>query len=82
MTVYCVELYKVYKTRITQVWRSSDGVLCRTLQGHGHWVNSMALSTDYATRIGCWDPALQGLFFLLVGTVETWLLQNSSSNYI
>ena len=43
-----------------QVWRPSDGVLCRTLQGHGHWVNSMALSTDYATRIGAWDPALQG----------------------
>ena len=47
-------------TTIVQVWRPTDGVLCRTLQGHGHWVNTMALSTDYACRIGAWDPALQG----------------------
>ena len=34
-----------------------QGVLCRTLQGHGHWVNTMALSTDYALRTGAFDPA-------------------------
>ncbi|XP_048650942.1 notchless protein homolog 1 isoform X7 [Marmota marmota marmota] len=33
------------------------GVLCRTLQGHGHWVNTMALSTDYALRTGAFEPA-------------------------
>ena len=32
-------------------------MMCRTLQGHAHWVNTMALSTDYAARIGAWDPA-------------------------
>lgn len=31
-------------------------MLCRTLQGHGHWVNTMALSTDYALRTGAYDP--------------------------
>jgi len=53
-------IYSASQDRTIKVWRPSDGVMCRTLQGHGHWVNSMALSTDYATRIGSWDPALQG----------------------
>ncbi len=39
------------------MWRASDGVLCRTLQGHGHWVNVLALNTDYAMRTGAFDPA-------------------------
>lgn len=30
--------------------------MCRTLQGHGHWVNTLALNTDYALRIGAYDP--------------------------
>jgi hypothetical protein len=34
-----------------------QGVLCRTLQGHGHWVNTMALSTGYTLRTGAYDPA-------------------------
>ncbi len=42
---------------ILQVWRASDGVLCRTLQGHGHWVNVLALNTDYVMRTGAFDPA-------------------------
>lgn len=53
-------IYSASQDRSIKVWRPSDGVLCRTLQGHGHWVNTMALSTDYAIRIGNWDPALQG----------------------
>ena len=31
--------------------------MCRTLQGHGHWVNVLALSTDYVMRTGAFDPA-------------------------
>ena len=27
----------------------------RSLKGHGHWVNTMALSTDYALRTGAFD---------------------------
>ena len=34
-----------------------QGVLCRTLEGHGHWVNTLALSTEYAMRTGAFDPA-------------------------
>jgi len=31
-------------------------MLCRTLQGHAHWVNILALSTDYVMRTGAFDP--------------------------
>lgn len=31
-------------------------MLCRTLEGHAHWVNTLALSTDYVLRIGAFDP--------------------------
>ena len=33
-----------------------QGALCRTLQGHGHWVNYLALNTDYVMRTGAFDP--------------------------
>uniref|UniRef100_A0A4X1T9U8 Notchless protein homolog 1 n=1 Tax=Sus scrofa TaxID=9823 RepID=A0A4X1T9U8_PIG len=50
-------LYSASQDRTIKVWRAHDGVLCRTLQGHGHWVNTMALSTDYALRTGAFEPA-------------------------
>lgn len=34
-----------------------QGVQCRTLQGHAHWVNTLALSTDYILRTGAFEPA-------------------------
>ena len=34
-----------------------QGVLCRCLEGHAHWVNALALSTDYAMRTGSFDPS-------------------------
>ena len=34
-----------------------QGVMVRTLAGHGHWVNTLALSTDYVMRVGAYDPA-------------------------
>uniref|UniRef100_A0A915KNJ6 Uncharacterized protein n=1 Tax=Romanomermis culicivorax TaxID=13658 RepID=A0A915KNJ6_ROMCU len=39
------------------------GILCRTLQGHGHWVNTMALNTDYAMRTGAFDPRYADLVY-------------------
>lgn len=42
------------------MWRSEDGILCRTLQGHAHWVNTLALSTDYVLRTGAFEPAEVG----------------------
>ncbi|XP_074640596.1 notchless protein homolog 1-like [Tubulanus polymorphus] len=50
-------LYTSSQDRTVKVWRPEDGVLCRTLQGHGHWVNTLALSTDYVLRTGAYDPA-------------------------
>lgn len=50
-------IYSASQDRTIKVWRPSDGVLCRTLQGHGHWVNVLALNTDYVMRTGAFDPA-------------------------
>ncbi|KAL3857901.1 hypothetical protein ACJMK2_012526 [Sinanodonta woodiana] len=49
-------IYSASQDRTIKVWRAEDGVLCRTLQGHGHWVNILALSTDYAMRTGAYNP--------------------------
>ena len=49
-------LYSASQDRTIKVWRASDGALCRTLQGHGHWVNVLALNTDYVMRTGAFDP--------------------------
>ncbi|XP_069767607.1 notchless protein homolog 1 isoform X1 [Narcine bancroftii] len=50
-------LYSSSQDRTIKVWRAEDGVMCRTLQGHAHWVNTMALSTDYVLRTGAFRPA-------------------------
>uniref|UniRef100_A0A8C5N1R5 Notchless protein homolog 1 n=1 Tax=Leptobrachium leishanense TaxID=445787 RepID=A0A8C5N1R5_9ANUR len=50
-------LYSSSQDRTIKVWRAQDGILCRTLQGHAHWVNTMALSTDYVLRTGAFEPA-------------------------
>ena len=46
-----------FQDRTVKVWRSEDGILCRTLGGHAHWVNTLALSTDYVLRTGAFEPA-------------------------
>merc|ERR1711874_837569 len=62
MSVKCLKwggsglIYSASQDRTIKVWRAADGVLCRTLQGHGHWVNVLALNTDYVMRTGAWDP--------------------------
>ena len=35
--------------------RSQDGKMVRTLRGHGHWVNTLALSSEHALRTGPCD---------------------------
>eukprot|EP00038_Savillea_parva_P024271 m.43550 g.43550 ORF g.43550 m.43550 type:complete len:520 (+) comp6422_c0_seq2:135-1694(+) len=45
-------LYTAGKDREINVWRVADGTLCRTLRGHAHWVNTLALSTDHVMRTG------------------------------
>merc|ERR1719400_1558022 len=62
MSVTCLKwggaslLYSASQDRTIKVWRASDGALCRTLLGHGHWVNVLALNTDYVMRTGAFDP--------------------------
>uniref|UniRef100_A0A0N5BFC0 WD_REPEATS_REGION domain-containing protein n=1 Tax=Strongyloides papillosus TaxID=174720 RepID=A0A0N5BFC0_STREA len=48
-------IYSSSQDRTIKVWRSSDGVLCKTLTGHAHWVNTLALNTDYVLRTGPFD---------------------------
>lgn len=49
-------IYTSSQDRTIKVWRADDGVLCRTLEGHAHWVNTLALSTDYILRTGPFHP--------------------------
>ncbi|RWS30555.1 notchless protein 1-like protein [Leptotrombidium deliense] len=50
-------IYTSSQDRTVKVWRDSDGVLCRSLDGHAHWVNTLALSTDYVLRTAAFDPS-------------------------
>lgn len=36
-------------------WDVQQGKLIRTLKGHAHWVNTLALSTEHALRTGAFD---------------------------
>lgn len=49
-------IYTASQDRTVKVWRAKDGILCRTLEGHAHWVNTLALNTDYILKIGAFDP--------------------------
>lgn len=49
-------IYSGSKDRTIKVWRGKDGALCRTMTGHAHWVNSLALNTDYVLRTGPFHP--------------------------
>ncbi len=43
-------------TSVINRFLSPKGILCRSLEGHGHWVNTMALNTDYVLRTGAFEP--------------------------
>ncbi|KAJ3088332.1 hypothetical protein HK102_009011 [Quaeritorhiza haematococci] len=48
-------IYSGSRDKTIKVWDGKDGKLVRTLEGHAHWVNSLALSTDFALRSGGYD---------------------------
>ena len=48
-------IYSGSQDRSIRVWDSNRGVLIRVLESHAHWVNTLALSTDYALRTGPFD---------------------------
>lgn len=62
MSVTCIKwsanglIYSASQDRTVKVWRGTDGVLCRSLDGHAHWVNTLALNCDYIVRTGPFDP--------------------------
>mmetsp|Transcript_4139 Transcript_4139/g.12451 ORF Transcript_4139/g.12451 Transcript_4139/m.12451 type:complete len:471 (+) Transcript_4139:149-1561(+) len=54
-------VYSSSQDRTIKVWEASTGKIVRSLDGHGHWVNTMALSTDYALRCGAFDHSGKAL---------------------
>ena len=48
-------IYSAARDCSINVWDAADGKMVRSLKGHGHWVNTMSLSTDYALRTGAFD---------------------------
>ncbi|KAJ2801617.1 ribosome assembly [Coemansia guatemalensis] len=47
-------IYTSSQDRSIRIW-NSDGTLHAALPGHAHWVNTLALSTDFALRTGAYD---------------------------
>ncbi|KAJ3117775.1 hypothetical protein HK098_006122, partial [Nowakowskiella sp. JEL0407] len=52
-------IYSGSRDRTVKVWDSKDGKLVRTLEGHAHWVNHIALSTDFINRTGPFNHTSQ-----------------------
>lgn len=59
-TVTCVKwsgenfIYSSSQDRTIKVWDPQTGLPLRTINAHGHWVNTMTLSTDYILRCGAY----------------------------
>lgn len=51
-------VYTSSKDRTVKMFRANDGVLCKTFTGHAHWVNNLALNTDYVLRTGPFHPVI------------------------
>jgi len=45
-------IYSAGRDRVIKVWNSKDGAQLNELKGHGHWINTLALNTDYVLRSG------------------------------
>ena len=52
-------IYTASRDTTVMVWDGTEGKECgkvvRQLKGHGHWVNTLALSSEYVTRTGPFD---------------------------
>lgn len=48
-------IYTASHDKSIKVWRASDGTLAHTLNAHAHWVNHLALSTDFVLRTAYHD---------------------------
>ncbi|KAF7545679.1 hypothetical protein G7Z17_g8988 [Cylindrodendrum hubeiense] len=48
-------VYSASHDKTIRVWNAEKGVLVHTLSSHAHWVNHLALSTDFALRTAFYD---------------------------
>ncbi|KAH8924257.1 WD40 repeat-like protein [Atractiella rhizophila] len=48
-------IYTASSDRTIKVWDGKDGKLLRTLSEHAHWVNTLALNTEFVLRTGPFD---------------------------
>jgi ribosome assembly protein 4 len=48
-------IYSASRDTSIKVWNAKKLKLSRELKGHAHWVNTLALNTDYALRTACFD---------------------------
>jgi ribosome assembly protein 4 len=48
-------IYSASHDRTVKVWDATKGTLVHTLTSHAHWVNHLALSTDFVLRTGYYD---------------------------
>ncbi|KAJ3118802.1 hypothetical protein HDU96_008526 [Phlyctochytrium bullatum] len=48
-------IYSASRDKTIRVWSAAEGKLVRVLEGHAHWVNHLALSTDFILRTGPFD---------------------------
>eukprot|EP00210_Caulerpa_lentillifera_P000986 g950.t1 len=48
-------IYSSSRDTTISVWNSKTGSLITKLQGHSHWVNTLALSSDHTLRTGAFD---------------------------
>lgn len=47
-----MQVYSAGRDRVIKVWNPKDGTMLSELKGHGHWINTLALNTDYVLRSG------------------------------
>jgi ribosome assembly protein 4 len=45
-------VYSAGRDRVVMVWNPNEGTKLNELKGHAHWINTLALNTDYALQSG------------------------------
>ncbi|KAI9693835.1 MAG: hypothetical protein M1822_003106 [Bathelium mastoideum] len=54
------QIYTASQDKTIKVWNADKGTLIDTLKSHAHWVNHLALSTDFALRLAFRDSQSGG----------------------
>ncbi|WFD41842.1 ribosome assembly [Malassezia psittaci] len=70
-------IYTASSDRTVRVWNDQDGRLIRTLNDHAHWVNTLAISTDYLLRTGPFD--VQGQYLVAMNQRYQKLIKEGDS---